>query len=146
MNKRFVTHDTFVIERRYDALPAQVFAAWSNPETKKNWFQKANEFDFRVGGRESMQIGPPGGPIFTFAARYQEIVPDQRIVYSYTMDLDEIRISASMTTVEFKHTEVGTQLIYTEQGAFFDGHDTSAQREHGTKEILDKLGKQLEKI
>ncbi|WP_322972510.1 SRPBCC domain-containing protein [Pseudalkalibacillus salsuginis] len=81
-----------------------MFAAWSNRETKKNWFQKANEFDFRVGGRESMKIGPPGGPIFTFAARYQEIVPDQRIVYSYTMDLDEIRILASMTTVEFKHS------------------------------------------
>lgn len=72
MNKRFVTHDTFVIERTYDASPAQVFAAWSNPETKKNWFQKANEFDFRVGGRESMQIGPPGGPIFTFAAFFRK--------------------------------------------------------------------------
>ena len=28
----------------------------------------------------------------------------------------------------------------TEQGAFLDGHDTNAQREHGTGELLDKLG------
>lgn len=28
----------------------------------------------------------------------------------------------------------------TEQGAFLDGHDTSAPREHGTGELLDALG------
>nr|WP_018754946.1 hypothetical protein [Paenibacillus terrigena] len=38
----------------------------------------------------------------------------------------------------------GTQLIYTEQGAFFDGHDTPGQREHGTKFMLDKLGLELQ--
>lgn len=146
MDKRFVTHDTFVIERTYEASPARVFTAWADPAAKAKWFPKADEFDFRVGGRESSQGGPPDGPIFTFDARYQEIVPNQRIVYSYTMDIDDTRISVSVTTVEFKHTETGTQLIYTEQGAFLDGHDTAAQREHGTKEMLDKLGKQLENI
>ncbi|WP_411828326.1 SRPBCC family protein [Paenibacillus elgii] len=33
--------------------------------------------------------------------------------------------------------------IFTEQGVFLDGHDTTARREHGTKEMLDKLGVQL---
>ncbi|WP_397312541.1 hypothetical protein [Paenibacillus elgii] len=33
--------------------------------------------------------------------------------------------------------------IFTEQGVFLNGHDTPAQREHGTKEMLDKLGVQL---
>lgn len=33
-----------------------------------------------------------------------------------------------------------------DQGAFFDGHDTPTRHEYGTKEILDKLGKQLENI
>ncbi|RUU02407.1 polyketide cyclase, partial [Mesorhizobium sp. USDA-HM6] len=37
----------------------------------------------------------------------------------------------------------GTRLILTEQGAFFDGHDTSATREHGTGELLDALGAAL---
>ncbi|MEI4771934.1 SRPBCC family protein [Psychrobacillus sp. FJAT-51614] len=145
MNKRFAIHDTFVIEKAYNAPPERVFIAWSDPEAKAKWFPKADEFNFRVDGREYSQGGPKGGPIFTFDACYQEIVPDQRIVYSYTMDLDERRISVSVTTAEFKHAESGTQLIYTEQGVFLDGHDTVAQREHGTKIMLDKLGEELMK-
>ncbi|MDR0270815.1 SRPBCC family protein [Paenibacillus sp.] len=143
MNKHFATHDTFVIERNYDAQPAKVFAAWSDPEAKAKWFPKAESFDFRVGGREYNQGGPSGGPVFTFDACYQEIVPDERIVYTYTLDMNETRMSISVTTVEFKQSEGGTQLIYTEQCALLDGHDTAAQREHGTKIFLDKLGEEL---
>lgn len=144
MNKRFATHDTFVIEKTYNAAPEKVFTAWSDYATKAKWFQKADEFDFRVGGREYSQGGPKGGPVYTFDACYQEIVSNQRIVYSYTMDLEETRISVSLTTVEFKHAEAGTHLIYTEQGVFLDGHDTVAQREHGTKVMMDKLGDYLQ--
>lgn len=32
-------------------------------------------------------------------------------------------------------------MIFTEQGAFFDGHDTPEIREHGTNIMLDTLGK-----
>jgi uncharacterized protein YndB with AHSA1/START domain len=143
MNERSVKHSTFVIERNYEALPAKVFAAWSDPASKARWFPKADKFDFRVGGREINRGGPPGGQVYTFDACYQEIVPDRRIVYSYILDQDETRISVSVTTVEFKSTGAGTQLIYTEQGAFLDGHDTPEQREHGTKAMLDKLGDEL---
>jgi len=143
MNNRFATHDTFVVERVYEVKPDRVFTAWSDSTTKSQWFAKADEFDFRVGGRESNKGGPPGGPVYSFNARYEEIVPNQRIVYSYTMDLDETRISVSVTTVEFKQEETGTRLIFTEQGAFLDGHDSSEAREHGTKIMLDKLGELL---
>jgi uncharacterized protein YndB with AHSA1/START domain len=37
----------------------------------------------------------------------------------------------------------GTRLLFTEQGAFFDGLDDPAQREHGTGWLLDRLGKVL---
>ncbi|MBB3072803.1 uncharacterized protein YndB with AHSA1/START domain, partial [Paenibacillus baekrokdamisoli] len=77
-------------------------------------------------------------------ACYQEIVPDKRIVYSYTMDMEDTRISVSVTTVEFIPAEGGTRLIYTEQGVFLDGHDTPEQREHGTKWLLDRLGDALD--
>lgn len=143
MNKRFVTHDTFVIERTYDASPDRVFAAWADPVAKARWFPKPEEFDFRVGGREINHNCQPGSPVYTYDACYQEIVPDQRIVYTYTIDIDETRISVSVTTVEFIPIGTATQLIYTEQGAFLDGHDTPADREHGTKVMLDKLGEEL---
>ncbi len=140
MTERSTHHATFVIERNYDASPAQAFKAWADPVAKARWFQKAEVFEFRIGGRETSHGGPPEGPVYTFDAWYQEIVPDQRIVYSYVMDQDSTRISVSIVTVEFKPVGAGTRLTYTEQGVFLDGHDTPEQREHGTKVMLDKLG------
>jgi uncharacterized protein YndB with AHSA1/START domain len=51
-----IVHRTFVIERTYPASAARVFAAFSNPATKRRWFAEGegwqiDEFkvDFRVG-------------------------------------------------------------------------------------------------
>jgi uncharacterized protein YndB with AHSA1/START domain len=144
MNKRSVQHTTFVIERTYGASPAQVFAAWANPEAKAQWFTRADAFDFRVGGRE-FNRGSHEGATYTYDAHYQDIVPDQRIVYTYILDRDETRISISVTTVEFKEAATGTKLLYTEQGAFLDGEDRPEDREHGTKILLDALGEVLQR-
>ncbi len=74
-------------------------------------------------------------------ARYQDIVPDERIVSTYVMHMDEVRISVSVATIEFRPDGSGTWLVLTEQGAFLDGHGTTAQREHGTREPLAGLAK-----
>jgi len=144
LTERFVKHATFVVERTYAASPARVYQAWSDAISKAKWFSKPEIFEFRVGGREYSSGGPPEGPVFTFDAYYQEIVPEERIVYSYSLDSDDIRMSVSITTVELIPTEGGTRLVFTEQGAFFDGHDSPEIREHGTNEMLDALGKSLE--
>jgi uncharacterized protein YndB with AHSA1/START domain len=147
---RSVTHDTFVLERRYDAPPARVFAAWADPAAKARWFAGPEEWgpdefalDFRVGGRELSRGGPKGGPVHTYEAQYQDIVADERILYSYSMHMGQTLISVSVATVELRPEGAGTRLVLTEQGAYLDGHDTSAQRRHGTGELLDALGKAL---
>ncbi|TCZ78210.1 polyketide cyclase [Paenibacillus albiflavus] len=144
MNERFIKHATFVVERTYAASPERVYQAWSDPIAKSKWFSKPEIFDFQVGGREYSNGGPPGGPIFTFNASYQELIPEQRIVYTYTLDSNGTRISVSITSVELIKVDGGTKLIFTEQGAFFDGHDTPEEREHGTNILLDTLGKVLD--
>jgi uncharacterized protein YndB with AHSA1/START domain len=149
MTTRSVTHATFVLERTYPTSPARVFAAWADPGVKSRWFagdEAPTEFhlDFRVGGREINRGLGPDGRTYTYEARYQDIVPDQRIVYAYDMYLDETRISVSLGTVQIEPAGPGTRLTYTEQGAFLDGHDTPEAREHGTRELLDALGRVLE--
>ena len=71
---------------------------------------------------------------------FRDIVPGRRIVYTYEMHADEDRISVSVATVEFRSDGPTTHLRLTEQGVFLDGHDTSAQREEGTRALLDSLG------
>src|ERR1700716_2108943 len=99
MTERSVTHATFVIERRYDASPARVFGAFADPAAKRRWFttpeargQVEHDFDFRVGGREPNRGGPPDGPTYSFDATYQDIVPNERIVSTYVMHLNEALI------------------------------------------------------
>lgn len=144
MNERFVKHGTFVVERTYAASPERVYHAWADPIVKAKWFSEPEIFDFQVGGREYSSGGPPEGPVFTFDAYYQELVPEQRIVYTYTLNSGSTRISVSITTIELIKVEDGTKLIFTEQGAFFDGHDTLEIREHGTNIMLDALGKTVD--
>jgi uncharacterized protein YndB with AHSA1/START domain len=146
MNHSSVTHDTFVLERTYDAPSDVVFHAWAEPTLKARWFAGSADalgsgyaLDFRVGGHETNRGGPPGGPIYTYDSEFRDIVPGERIVYTYEMFAGDDRISVSVATVEFREHEGKTKLVLTEQGVFLDGHDTSAQREIGTRQMLESL-------
>ncbi|WP_394835764.1 SRPBCC family protein [Pendulispora rubella] len=155
-----VVHSTFTIERQYKAAPARVFAAFVNPETKRRWFAEGegwqvNEYtlDFRVGGVENARFtfvgsgeegAPPAGTPMGNDTVYQDIVPNQRIVFAYTMTVGDKRISASLATVEIVSAGTGTKLTYTEQGAFFDGADSPRMREEGWGEILASLGREVD--
>jgi uncharacterized protein YndB with AHSA1/START domain len=148
MTTRTTEHGTFVLSRTYPVAPERVFAAWASRDAKARWFGAPAEdsnlaLDFRVGGTESLSGGPPDGPVHTYQATYQDIVPNERIVYNYTMDADDDRISVSVTTVEFSPAGDGTTLTFTEEGVFLDGHDTLVVREKGTSELLDQLGSSL---
>ncbi len=148
MSERSIEHSTFVVERRYEASPERAFAAWADQKAKARWFVDSDaylELDFRVGGRETSRGTAPDGNAYTYEAIYQDIVPAQRIVYTYEMLLAERRISVSLATVEFTPDgDSGTRLVFTEQGAFLDGHEMPARREHGMGSLLDSLGEWLE--
>jgi uncharacterized protein YndB with AHSA1/START domain len=145
-----VTHATFVIERTYAASTTRVFRAFADPAIKSRWFgndempKMHHEMDFRVGGREVNRGGPPDGPLYTYDARFEDILTDERIVTTYAMYMGDRRISVSVGTFEFQPDGSGTRLLYTEQGAYLDGYDTPAQRKEGTRELLDALGRELQ--
>jgi uncharacterized protein YndB with AHSA1/START domain len=147
MSDRSVEHATFVVERVYDASPDRVFAAWSDSQAKAHWFHGSEakfELDFRVGGWERSRGMLPGGREYTFEALYRDIVPERRIVFTYDMHLDGIRISVSVATAEFQPEGGGTRLAFTEQGAFLDGHETATRRDQGMGALLDALGRWLQ--
>ena len=156
MTDRSVIHDTFVIERTYPVPAARVFAAFTSKEAKEAWGDTGDltepgpdagdaEFDFQVGGRERFGFGYQGVS-YRYDACYYDIVPGQRIIYSYEMYADGARISVSVATIEFRATAGGTALTWTEQGAYLDGFDGAEApqlRREGTAEMLDGLAKYL---
>jgi uncharacterized protein YndB with AHSA1/START domain len=148
VSERSVEHATFALERRYPAAPERVFAAWADPATKQRWFGDTKTelaLDFRVGGREISRFRFKGGPPMGNDTIFLDIVPERRIVFAYTMTVGDRRISVSLATVEITPSGHGARLVYTEQGAFFDGADKPANREAGCRELLAKLGEELSK-
>ncbi|HVY95868.1 MAG TPA: SRPBCC family protein [Solirubrobacterales bacterium] len=142
-----VSHAEFTIERHYRQTPAQVFSAFADPALKERWFANPGnwsdaewEMDFRVGGGERSAGGASAGRHNEFRSRFHDIVENERIVYSYDLLHDRRLISVSLTTIELFAGAAGTRMTFTEQGAFFDGLDAAAAREHGTGKLLDLLG------
>ncbi len=70
-------------------------------------------------------------------------MPERRIVFAYTMTLGDKRISASLATIELRTSDKGTHLVFTEQGAFFEGADRPQTREGGWRDLLSKLDQEL---
>jgi len=150
MTTRKVTHASFSIERSYDVPPERVFRAFADPEAKAKWFAGSAEWrqgkrsmDFRVGGKEHLSGGVTGKPPHIFDATYQDIVPNERIIYTYEMHIGANRISVSLATIELKKAGKGTKMTFTEQGAFLDDFDQPETREEGTKVLLERMAKAL---
>ena len=148
MSERSVEHATFAIERVYEVPRERVVAAWADPEAKARWYVDSDaslELDFRVGGRERSRGIAPDGRAYSYEAIYQDIIPAERIVYTYDMHLENTRISVSLATVEFRPVgDNGTRLTFTEQGAFLDGHEPPAGRAGGMGSLLDALGREVQ--
>jgi len=148
---RSVVHGAFHLERTYDATVEQVYQALSDETAKSRWFFGPQgwrfierRMDFHVGGRERVKGSFEGGVTTTFDAIYHDIVPRERIVYTYEMHLDARKISVSIATLEIEPADAGrTKLKVCEQGAFLDGYDDAGSRERGTGDLLDKLGASL---
>jgi uncharacterized protein YndB with AHSA1/START domain len=153
MKNQPISHGTFSIERRYEALPADVFRAWSDIDLKAKWFigpEKwslfRRELDFRVGGSEILHGRFENGRETLYTARYHHIAPNTRIVCVYDMHLNQTHHSLSLATIEIKPVPNGTRLLFTEQVAFLDGTigaEGTLSREHGTAAHLDRLGLHL---
>ena len=155
MQSQNVIHNTFVLERSYPAAPEKVFAALSEQAKRQRWLMEGQshdlvsfESDFRVGGHERgvMRFGPNTpfpGTLLTREGYFQDIVPNERVVSSSAMKLAERRFSVSLETFELLATDKGTDLIFTNQTAFFEGSDGPEMRKDGWRKLLEKLDAEI---
>lgn len=136
------------LERSYASTPAQVFAAWSDPDALMRWgapgpgWQVVLEtFEFVVGGRQITRFSPGNdSEIYVNQSQFHDIVPNLRIVSSGSMSLAGTPLFVGVLTVEFADAGAGCLLRLTEQGVFLDGRDQRENHVHGWGCMLDRLG------
>jgi uncharacterized protein YndB with AHSA1/START domain len=151
-----VVHNTFVIERTYIAPIDRVFAFFSDPTRKRRWYAadsetgttESFEMDFREGGIERNRYRmnertPFPGAVLANDGTYQDIVAGRRIVLATSMSLADRRISCSLITVELLESSRGTKMIFTHQGAFFEGSGGPDMRQDGWERLLNRMGEAL---
>jgi uncharacterized protein YndB with AHSA1/START domain len=164
MDELQITHGTFTIEKRYPHAPEKVFAAFRDPAKKRRWMGGEDdpnsaarkhhgdgfeivsfEMNFKVDEFERWTFRVPGGELMRNDTRYHLIIPNRSIVFVYTMDSGDRRMSSSQNTVEFIKDGAGTRLVFTEQGVYFDGPEAARGREVGTNDVLETLGRELDR-
>jgi uncharacterized protein YndB with AHSA1/START domain len=160
MQQPTVNHSTFNLERNFPASPERIFSAFADPAKKIRWYADGRpmeclEFtmDFRVGGKDCTRYqtsleSPLQGVILRYDTTYLEIQPNRRIVIAYSIgrETDGVNLpfSASLATFELLPGNVGTDVLFTEQSAFFENADGPEMRKMGWDYLLNKLAASLD--
>jgi uncharacterized protein YndB with AHSA1/START domain len=97
--------------------PAEkVYAAWTEPEQLKQWWQPMNakltqvKNDLNVGGEIEYQFSTEGEEGFNVTGTYSEVVPNERLVYSWVWQLRQNEKEDYQLSVDFASTESGCRL------------------------------------
>jgi uncharacterized protein YndB with AHSA1/START domain len=93
------------------------------------------EFDLRVGGRYHIRLRSEDGEQHDVSGVYREIVPNERLVFTWAWRTAPDRVS--LVTVTFKPDAGATLLTLTHEQFFNEG--ARDRHHHGWSGSLDKL-------
>lgn len=108
-----------VVTRTFDAPVHIVFEAWSKPELFQRWWVPKSvgmslvscDMDVRTGGTYRLVFSHPDfDQPMAFFGTYQEVVPNERIVWT-NQESDE----GAVTTVTFEEQAGKTRVTYQER-------------------------------
>jgi hypothetical protein len=85
----------------------------------------------------------PEGTKLSYETRYQNIIANRRIIWVYTMAINDQVASSSQASIELLPDGKGTEMVFTEQGAYVEHSDGPEMREGGWKELLARFGTEL---
>ena len=120
------------LQRHYPVAPEKVWRAWTDPEALKRWWGPGGpeavsvaQLDVRVGGRFRIVFGGPEGKEHECAGVYREVVPNRKLVFTWTWP-NSTPERESLVTILFKPDGAGTELDFVHSQHFDesvrDGH------------------------
>jgi uncharacterized protein YndB with AHSA1/START domain len=132
------------LERVYDAAPEVVFDAFTDPDAQRELYADAPDWtveahcDLRVGGRWTIEFGPPGALPARESNVFQVVERPRRLVYASTMTMpDGSRIDTNMEVI-FQPESGGTRLTIIQRG--FPTPPLRDEFAGGWASILGRLG------
>lgn len=144
-----IAAETFdlTLTRTFNAPRALVFEMWSNAEHKSQWWRPkaftlvdAKE-EFRTGGAWMSIMEAPSGAHYKMEGVYQEIVENERIVFTHHWVEDGVSGPQTLITVTFADDPEGTRLTFTQ--ALIDNESDRNNQQNGWNEFLDMLSSEL---
>ena len=116
------SHDPTTILELRRIIPAsreRVFRAWTDPAQLKRWFAVADDFttpiadvDLRVGGRYRLGMQPPGNdPVLIVGGVYREILPPERLVFTWRWESSDKNEPETLVTVNFVERGDMTEVV-----------------------------------
>jgi uncharacterized protein YndB with AHSA1/START domain len=134
------------MERVYDAPPETVFDAFTDPDAQRELYADAPDWtvtsacDLRVGGRWTIEFGPPGGPAALETCVFQVVDRPRRLVYASTMGMPDGTTFDTDVEVLFDEEPDGrTRLTILQRG--FPTRGLRDEIADGWPSILDGLGR-----
>jgi uncharacterized protein YndB with AHSA1/START domain len=139
-----VRDDELLIERTFDAPAALLFALWTDPAHFRRWMGPASfdcphaEIDLRIGGRYRAMIRSAEHGENWFAGVYREIVPGQRLVFTFAWDNDGPSTGVeTLVTITFE--ERGGTTVQTFHQKPFRSVERRDSHVGGWNSAFDKL-------
>lgn len=134
---------SLTLVRRFKAPPANVYAAWTEPEQMLLWWGPdagpvlSAEADVHPGGRFRVVFRTLDGEQHECRGTYREVEPDRRLVFTWQwLSMPE---RESLVTVALRAVPDGTELTLTH--AQFHDEKTRDSHRSGWNGALDKLEK-----
>jgi len=134
---------TFRVSKIISAPVERVYKAWTDPDQMNMWFGCARVRereilqDLRVGGKYSIIGKQVDGGETIIHGEYKEVVPNKKLVYTWTNNSDEFPAKDTIVTVEFiahgNETEIRIKHTNFELTSSAAGHNT------GWGQALEKL-------
>ncbi len=110
--------EVLVLRRSFPVPPRAVWRAWTDAAAVRSWFGQDEaagwqaEMDVRVGGRYRFTMRNSAGHYYEAHGVYREVVPDRRLVFSWTWQAGPDAAEA-VITVDLKQAAGGTDLEFT---------------------------------
>jgi uncharacterized protein YndB with AHSA1/START domain len=142
--QRLSTLPVIRITRLLPAPPEEVFAAWTDQASLKEWMcpeamtvARVN-IDVRVGGKFELVMRGENGDI-THVGEYREIRPPHRLVF--TWQSNPTHQQETLVTVELSPKGKQTELVLVHE--LLPNEHSAAQHQNGWQSIVEKLGRYL---